>query len=105
MNRSWQFALPSGVLALLLCASGAPSHAQVLYGSIIGTVEDPSGAVVPKAMITIANKQTGMTRDALSDEAGRYSILNVLPGLYELKVTAPGFRQMARTHVEIAVNT
>jgi hypothetical protein len=76
-----------------------------LYGSIIGTIEDPSGAVVPKAMITIANKQTGMTRDAVSDEAGRYSILNVLPGLYDLKVTAPGFRQMARTDIEVAVNT
>jgi len=58
-------------LVLLLCTAAAPSHAQVLYGSIVGTVEDPSGAVVPKAMITIANKQTGLTRDTTSDDAGR----------------------------------
>ena len=83
----------------------APSHAQVLYGSIVGAVVDPSGAAVPKAAVTVINRETGATRDAVTDEGGRYSIVNVLPGTYDLKISAPGFRVHARTDLAIAINT
>src|SRR4051812_25977927 len=91
--------------AILMFGMALPSHAQVLYGSIVGTVEDPSGSVVPKASITIVNKQTGAIRDASADEAGRFSMLNVSAGTYDLKVTAPGFRQLTKTDIEVAINT
>jgi len=85
--------------------SAAPAHTQVLYGSIVGTVQDPSGAVVPKAAVSIVNKETGQAREALADEGGMYTILNVLPGKYDLKVSAPGFRQSIQNDVEVAINS
>jgi hypothetical protein len=82
-----------------------PAAAQVLYGSIIGTVQDPTGAVVPRASITITNKATGLSRESTTDDAGRYSLVNVLGGSYDLKVTAQGFRTATQTDVTVTINT
>jgi hypothetical protein len=91
---------------LLLFAAAVPSaHAQVLYGSVVGQVEDPSGAMVPKAIVVLTNKQTGAVRETTSDEAGRFSILNVLAGVYDIKVTASGFRTLAKTDIDVSINT
>ncbi len=81
------------------------ASAQVLYGSMVGTIQDQSGAVVPKAGITITNKATGLTRETTADDAGRYSLLNILAGTYDLKVSAQGFRTTTRTDIEISINT
>ncbi len=97
------FVVAPAVVLLALCA--APSSAQVLYGSLVGTVEDPSGSVVPNAAITLTNSQTGVTREATSDAQGRFSIPNVLPGRHDLKVAATGFRQASVTGVEVTINT
>ena len=91
--------------AMLIFGTVLPSHAQVLYGSIVGTVEDPSGSVVPRAVVTVINKQTGGVRTSAADEAGRFTILTVPAGTYDLKVTSPGFRQLTKTDIEVAINT
>ncbi|MCW5977663.1 MAG: TonB-dependent receptor [Bryobacteraceae bacterium] len=95
---------------MLMCALAlgvfAPrAGAQVLYGSVVGTVEDASGAVVPGATVTIVNPQTSQERHATTDDGGRYAVLNLLPGTYDLQVTAPGFRTLSRTGIRISVNT
>src|SRR5213594_3702252 len=81
--------------AILLCLAVAlvlagflPSRAaaQVLYGSVVGTVTDQTGALVPKAAVTITNVNTGQTREGTTDDAGYYSIPNVLEGRYDLSV-------------------
>jgi hypothetical protein len=82
-----------------------PASAQVLYGSIVGTIQDQSGAVVPKAEVIITNKGTGLTRTTAADDAGRFSLLNVLAGAYDLKVSAPGFRTSTKTDIELSINT
>src|SRR5450759_1242073 len=76
-----------------------PAAAQVLYGSMVGAIEDQTGAVVPKAAVTITNKNTGLTRAAAADDQGRYSLLNVQAGTYELKVSATGFRTVNETDI------
>jgi hypothetical protein len=81
-----------------------PAEAQVLYGSLVGTVTDQTEAVVPRAAIAITNKATGGTRETTTDDAGRYSLVNVLAGSYELKVTATGFRPLTRTDVAVTIN-
>ena len=75
------FVLLSGLVLL------TPVQAQVLYGTVVGDVTDQSGAVVPNAAVTITNTATGVTRDSKTDDGGRYSIGNALPGTYDLKVT------------------
>ena len=92
----------------LVCFSGLFSsclEAQVLYGSVVGTVEIKSGAVVPGAAILLTSKGTGQTREITSDTAGRFSVPNVQPGSYELKVTAQGFRSFVDTAIGATANT
>jgi hypothetical protein len=79
--------------------------AQVLYGSVVGTVTDQTGAVVPGATVTITNVQTGQTREAISDDAGNYSIPNVLEGRYDLSVQMTGFRTYLEKGIVVSINT
>ena len=63
----------------------------MLYGSVVGTVTDQSDAVVPNATVTLTSKETGQSpMHATSDDGGRYSFVNVLPGRYDVKVVGQG---------------
>ncbi|MDX1984622.1 MAG: carboxypeptidase regulatory-like domain-containing protein [Bryobacteraceae bacterium] len=97
---------PILVLFVALCLLTAlPAHSQVLYGSLVGVVEDPSGSVIPNVAVTATNSSTGQTYEAKTDEGGRFSLTNVLPGDYEVKVAASGFRTQARSNVRVTSNT
>ncbi len=93
------------LVGLLWAVSGHTASAQVLYGSVVGTVTDQSDAVVPNASVTLTSKDTGLSKDAISDDGGRYSFVNVLPGRYDLKVSAKGFRAFTATDVAVSPNT
>jgi len=104
--RRCGYALGSAFLTILLCASTVrPATSQVLYGSVVGTVTDPSGAIVPGAKVTLTGKLTGAERVDTTDSGGRYSFVNVLPGTYDLKVNATGFRGFAAAGFEVTPNT
>ena len=89
------------VLAYLLATP--PAGAQVLYGSVTGIVRDSTGASVPGASITITNKTTGLTQSAVSNETGAYTITNVQPGSYDVKVSLQGFKEFLQTDVPVTV--
>lgn len=93
------------LIALLLSVQVRPAAAQVLYGSVVGLLQDSSGGAIPGATVMITNKETAQTHETKSDESGRYSISNVQPGQYDLKITANGFSPQARTDVGVSVNT
>jgi len=96
--------LVATVLAILSFASPPTSAvAQILYGSVVGIVKDATGGAIPGATVTIVNKETNLTREATTNAEGSYSIINVLPGPYDLKVTLTGFRDVARPNVEITI--
>ena len=80
-------------------------NGQVLYGSVVGTVTDQTGAVVPEATVTITNVNTGQTREGTTDAAGYYSIRNVLEGTYDLSVKKTGFRPYLEKGVQVSINT
>ena len=67
------------VLALLLL-SGAAVFAQVTGATLSGRITDPSGAVVVGARIVIEKMDTGVTREAMTNEEGLYSAPNLAPG-------------------------
>ncbi len=80
-------------------------NAQVLYGSIVGTVTDASGAVVPNAQVRASNPQTGESRDAVTDENGRYTFANLTAGQYDIRVSAPSFKTYSQTGVNAVINS
>jgi len=69
-----------------------PSSAQSVYGSIFGTVTDKSGAAVPGATVTITDVSKGTAVTATSNGSGDYSVPHLIPDVYDLKVTAQGFK-------------
>src|ERR1700730_14619061 len=79
----------------------APVSAQVTGATLSGTVTDQSGAVVPKAGISIKNIATAVTRGVTTDPAGFYSAPNLLPGTYEVTAAAPGFSSEAQTGITL----
>jgi Carboxypeptidase regulatory-like domain/TonB dependent receptor len=95
--------LGASILMALLVVR--PMGAQVLYGSVTVTVTDQSGAGVPKAHIILTNRATSATREADADENGHYSVTDLPPGDYDLKVTASGFKPLTQTNLTVAANT
>jgi hypothetical protein len=91
------------LFALTLCVSFV-SWAGV-GGRISGTVKDSTGAVIPAALVTIANADTAVQQTVTTDEKGGYSFLNVPIGRYDLTVAAPSFKPYLRANVVIDVNS
>jgi hypothetical protein len=81
-----------------------PASGQVLYGSLVGTLTDATGAVVPKATVAVKNTSTGLSREATTNEAGYYSIQNLLEGDYDMTVTASGFRPYTQRGINVSIN-
>lgn len=95
-----------GAVSLLLILCTAPSAtAQVLYGSLTGTVTDPSGAAIPKASVVAHNVQTGVSRKTVSDASGIYRFSALQPGVFEVSISASGFAARVISGVEVAANT
>ncbi len=95
-------------LAIGLMVTGyaaRPASAQVLYGSIVGTLTDQTGAVVPKAAVTVTNQSTGLSRQATTDDAGYYSIPNLPEGTYDLSVGASGFKPYTQKNLNVPINS
>jgi Carboxypeptidase regulatory-like domain/TonB-dependent Receptor Plug Domain len=98
--------LAVGLLVLaLICGATANAHSQVAGGTISGTVTDSSGRVINNVRITITNLATGVTREVTTNDEGFYSAPNLLPGRYEAKFSAQGFKTEAHSGIELTVGT
>jgi len=95
-------ALAGWALAALLLVPSTAAEAQVLYGSIVGNVTDAQGASIPAATVTVTSKETNLTREAVTNETGAYSVTNVPPGTYDVRVVLEGFREHQQTSVPVA---
>jgi hypothetical protein len=79
-------------------------QAQTLYGSIVGNVKDPSGAVIPDATVALSSVETGQSRETTSTATGSFSFPTVPPGAYQLKVSKQGFTPLTQAGVNVTVN-
>lgn len=91
-------------LALLLAALSLPGSAQVLYGSLTGTVVDSSGAAVAGAQVQAAEVNTGVTAQVKTDADGIYRLSNLLPGTYKVTISASGFATQETSNVALKAN-
>ncbi len=89
-------------LALLVCSlTIGVAWGQLRNSTITGTVTDPTGAVVPKAMITITNQLTNEAVKTQSGPTGEYAVPYLAPGKYAVAVDAPGFRTYRVSNIAI----
>ena len=83
--------------------SSVPAKSQVTGATLSGTVTDPSGSVIAGAEVAIKNLGTGIVRSVTTDSAGLYSAPNLIPGTYEVTVSATGFSKAVESNLTLSV--
>ena len=77
----------ASLVVLSVGLAAPPARAQLLYGSVVGTVTDPQGYRVPGANILITNTANGLKRETVTNSEGEYTIVNVQPGTYDIRIS------------------
>ncbi len=90
----------------LVCALWTPqASGQAVYGSIFGTVTDPSGAAVPNAKVTVTNQRKGTSDTTTSNPDGNYSVTHLIPDTYSVRIEAAGFKVLEQKDVVVSADT
>jgi hypothetical protein len=84
---------------LALCGIG---YGQSTFGTVLGTVKDPSGSLIPMAMVSLMNTGTNAEKTAITNSNGAYEFVNVEIGNYKLTVDAPGFQKTEYQAFDVA---
>jgi hypothetical protein len=92
------------LILLSLVSATAPALAQSVSGTILGTVTDPTGAVISKAKVTIVNEGTGLTRTITADTNGEYTAPSLPTGRYTVTCETAGFKALALSNIEVGVD-
>lgn len=90
VSLSLRFFLAGALTVLSACVLSAQSS---FVGGVRGLIQDPGGAVIPNAKVTLLNKATGVSRATVSNAQGEYDFPQVEPATYSLTVEAPGFKK------------
>ena len=102
LNSALRFAAPGAILAIL--AFAPPVSAQTTNaGKLVGTVTDPTGAVVPKAGVQLQNVETGIVLNTVSDDSGGFLFPVVNSGNYRVTVKMTGFRTAIMDQITVKV--
>ncbi len=91
-------------LAFALVYPAGRANGQAVYGSIIGTVTDQSGAAVPSAKVTITEVNKDVSFVTSTNESGNYEQTHLIVGRYRVRVEAPGFRPYVQENVDLSVD-
>jgi hypothetical protein len=77
---------------------------QAVFGSIAGSVTDPSGAAVPNAKVTVTSQAKGTIDQATSNESGNYTVTHLIPDLYTVRIEAQGFKVLDFKDVAVSAD-
>ena len=102
-NFSGTLLLPL-LLALVLLSFPRSARGQQASAAINGTVKDSSGAVVEGVSISLTNIDTSVSRTSVTNSAGDYVFIDVLPASYSMKVSKPGFGSVTQQQITMSVN-
>src|SRR5436190_8099069 len=101
---------PAGLRRLLLAlmvvsaCSALTVSAQTVSGTILGTVTDSSGSVIPNAKVTIVNEGTGLTRNVQADSNGEFTAPSLPTGHYTVIAELTGFKTLTLSNIELGVD-
>jgi hypothetical protein len=90
--------------ALYVCLAAVPLVAQFESGTVLGTVHDPSNALVAKAKVTLTNLRTGISVETVTDTNGNYEFVNQRLGSYRVRVAEAGFQTAETEPFDLSVN-
>ncbi len=93
------------IVGLMALAFTANLSSQAVKGTLLGSVIDSSGAVVPGAKVVILEVSRGIDRETATNESGLYSFPNLEAGRYRISVEAPGFQKSVRDGADVLVNS
>ena len=88
-------------VAALALAAPILVYSQSTFGTILGTVTDSTGAVVPSARVVITNEHESISREVTTDAAGNYEALNLKAGAYTVSTTVSGFKSFRAQHLQL----
>lgn len=92
------------LLVLFLLAAAPSLFSQSITGSVTGSIVDPAGAAVGGAEVKLSNTGTGAVQTVKTDDSGNFRFLLLPPGVYNLQVTAAGFKSFVRDGVVVEVD-
>lgn len=93
-------------LLSLLCGLWAPgAFGQAVYGSILGTVTDPSGAAVKGAKITAISEGKNVSAHEVSNDSGNYAVTHLIPDVYTVRIEGTGFKTIEFKGVIVSADT
>jgi len=95
--------LSCAILVLLLFS--IPMSAQVLYGALDGVVTDPSNAVIAGAKVTASEMRKGIQQETTTSTSGLYRFSELLPGLWKITISAPGFNSVETKGIQLDANS
>ncbi len=90
---------------LVLSSAVTPARSQILYGSLVGNVTDPSGAGVPGAAVKITQVETNESRETATNDTGVYSFPAIPAGTYTVEIRKSGFQTAIEREVVVRINT
>src|SRR5438477_7219352 len=90
-----------GLVCVLLTPQAA---AQAVYGSIFGTITDPSGAAVPGAKVTVTSATKGTTFETTTNADGNYSVTHLIPDMYNIRAEGSGFKAFEQKNITVSAD-
>jgi hypothetical protein len=103
MKRSVWVAV--ALLSLLSSVCVPVAFGQAVYGSILGSVTDPSGAAVNGAKITVTSQTRNVSTEATTNESGNYAVTHLIPDVYVVRVEAQGFKTLQFKDTQVSADT
>ena len=95
----------SFALCLLLCSGAVASAQSTATGEIRGTISDSTGAVIPKASVSVLNVDTGAQKVFTTNNDGLYDTVSTPNGRYKVTIAAPGFEKLVLGPITLDLGT
>src|SRR2546421_12960524 len=90
--------------SVILCLAVVSAQAQISTGTIVGNVEDSSGALIPNGEVTLTQTATSETRRTRTTGSGEFNVPFLLVGPYSVTASAAGFKSKTLTGIELRVD-